>query len=106
MRFARTLPSCRLRGEFNIDDGNNKIAGTIDIENGVIDRTANTSFEFTYSADINGTLTQDGDSSVFDGVLDGDYTGTSYQYAEGFLEGTATTNGDVDNFIGAFVGER
>ena len=80
--------------------------GTLDIENGGIDRNANIATHYTYIADINGTLTNGGDSHVVDGILDGDFTGSSYEYIEGVVSGTVTTNGNVEAFNGLFLGER
>ncbi len=89
------------------DEAENAYGGTLDITQGTVDRGADTRFDFTFTADLTGDLTDtDGAVIEVDADIEGDFTGTDYQYVEGFVSGTATVDGEPAFFDGEFVGER
>ncbi len=90
-----------------VDADETRYNGELTIENSTIDRGADTRFEFTYGALVNGTLTADGNTVIVDAAMLGDFTGTNHQYVKGFVGGTVNINGsDLSISSGAFVGER
>jgi len=92
---------------FNFFDRNeNAYAGTLEVSNGGFDRTADTSSEFTFGADLDGTLSNSGENIQVDASLDGDFTGSDYRYVEGTVFGRARTSEGWFSLDGGFVGER
>ena len=87
------------------DDGF-KYGGELDLDNSILDRTADTSIEYTFDMDMTGTLNGDGEDVVVDAYLLGDFTGLGHEYIEGVAEGTITAGGITQNITdGGFVGE-
>mgnify|MGYP005992188061 CR=1 FL=1 len=75
---------------------------------GAIDRSTDTSVDFTFSAGLDGTLSDDTGSYDVEATMLGDFTDTDYGYVEGFVEGTVTESGSSDSeyLYGEFLGER
>jgi len=88
-------------------DDDTEFAGSLDISNGQIDRTADVDTGFTFGADLDGRLTAEGSTFDVDARLQGDYTGARYQYVEGFVDGTVAVDGQALRISqGSFAGER
>jgi len=84
-----------------------QLSGSLSISGGTIDRTADTDIEFTFAADVDGTLTGEDGDFVVDAELLGDFTGENHQYVEGPVGGTVTFDGQDFNINdGGFVAER
>ena len=58
-----------------VDDTENRYQGTLLVTNGDIFRDADPEVDFTYSADLDGTLSDTDDSYLVDGTLFGDFIG-------------------------------
>lgn len=103
-------PTDRISGSVSNISSNNNVTydGTLAIGNSTLDRGANTSISFTYSADLTGTIRgDDGTTVVVDAGLAGDFTGTNHGYVEGIVNGNVTIDGrGLSITEGAFVGER
>jgi hypothetical protein len=93
-----------------IDDEDNEILGTLNIDSGAggINNSADTSSEYTFYADLTGDLSFEDDAVTVDGAILGDFTGSEYEFVEGSVIGTATdTNTDeISVFTGHFVGAQ
>lgn len=89
-----------------IDSDNTRLSGSLDITGGRFDRNVDVTRNFTFNADMTGRLTAGGSTFDVDATLEGDYTGTQYQYVEGFVDGTVTIDGQVAVISeGEFVGQ-
>jgi len=87
------------------DDGI-QYGGELDLDNSILDRTADPEFEFTFGMDMTGTLNGDGEDVVVDAYLIGDFTGLGHEYIEGLVDGLVTTGGFTEDItFGVFVGE-
>ena len=87
------------------DDGF-EYGGELDLDNSTLDRTADTSEEYTFDMDMSGTLNGDGEDWVVDAFLVGDFAGLGHEYIGGAVGGTFTAGGIPQDIIGGgFVGE-
>lgn len=89
-----------------VDFNDSPITGQIDIDNGVIDRNVNVQEEFTFSADLSGTLTSTLDETAqIDGALFGDFY-SGQEFIAGFITGEITVEGQTEDLGGGFLAER
>ena len=89
-----------------VDENDVRLGGTLAITNGAINRAATTNPDFTFVADLDGTLTDPGDSYLVDGTLSGDFFGTSYGAVFGPVGGTVTADFGTLALDGVFIAER
>lgn len=93
---------------YNIVDGDAVYYnGELDLGNSVVDRGANTAFEYTYGMEMTGTVTGGGTSVDVDAVLLGDFVGNNHQQVIGIVAGDVSI--DNQNLIitdGVYVAER
>ena len=92
-----------------VDDGNTHYSGTLNVTNGTIDRTANPDYpdyDYTFEADIGGTLSDSEDNYLVDGYMAGDFIGNDHDYVAGYTEGTVSSSLGDDYFAGVFLGAR
>lgn len=82
------------------------LTGSLDISNGVIDRTVDVSQNFTFAADLDGDLTDvDGDQFTIAGSLAGDFfNGAEQVYGE--VQGTLSGPEGIEGVAGEFIAER
>jgi hypothetical protein len=86
---------------------NQPLGGTLRITNGVIDRGADVFSEYTWDADIAGTLTGERNGPMaIDGVVLGDFFGPGATFVGGIVEGDACQRGVCTGFDGNFGGQR
>lgn len=83
-------------------------SGSLTISNGTgIDRLADlNNFDYTFDADIAGTLTGDGEDFVIGGLLEGDFIGNNQEYVGGIVTGTVETNEGDQDITGEFGAEQ
>lgn len=86
-----------------VDDADNLMTGTLVISNGVLDRTADTSIEYTFSSLLAGILAGGGESFVISADLSGDFLGPFYDAAAGVIAGTAVTAFGSGYLFGEFI---
>ena len=90
-----------------VDDLDQRFTGSLDVENGVIDRDAITTREYTYEADLNGTLINSDNETVrVDGFLAGDFIGTGAEATAGIVGGSVTGPLGTETFEGGFIADR
>ena len=89
-----------------VDPADNRYDGTLAVTNGFIDRLADPSAEFTFDADLDGTLTESGDSYAFAGFIDGDFVGPNHEAVFGEISGTVNSSSGTEFFIGGFLAEQ
>lgn len=86
-----------------VSDNDATYAGSLSIDNGIIDRAADLeNFNYTFNADIAGTLTSEGDDFVVDGLMEGDFVGGSQEYITGHVTGNVMTNEGIKVISGNF----
>ncbi len=105
MTLTSTFSTNSLSGNVRsfADQNNVAMNGSLAITGGVLDRAANTGVEYTYSANIGGTLSGGGDSFAILGDLSGDFLGPSYLATTGVVAGTATSAFGAGYMFGEFI---
>ena len=78
--------------------------GTLLIDMGVLNPSADPGSDYQFTADMGGTLDDRGTIYVLDGTLAGDFYGTQLQGIAGVVFGDITQGAVVDIFDGAFAG--
>ncbi len=86
-----------------VDQNANQLSGTLAITGGVLDRSANTSIETTYSANLGGTLTGGGDQFVISGDVLGDFLGAEHLASSGVISGSAISGFGNGYMFGSFL---
>jgi hypothetical protein len=91
-----------------IDEDDTEISGTLNINSGPggINSDADTSSEYTFYADLTGELSLEDETFAIKGEILGDFTGPEYEFVEGSVIGTATFEGETENFDGHFMGTK
>ena len=82
------------------------LSGALSIANGNLDRGANTDVDYTFGADVDGMLTNNGGDYVIDASLSGDFRGRNQDGVTGVVFGDITGPNGVDIFDGTVVGIR
>lgn len=102
--FAGSLISGDVRGVS--DAGEHYYPGTLLISAGAIYRGADTAIDYTFTADMNGTLQAPGGDLAVDGIIDGDFLGASHQAVSGAVLGTVTGAGSIGIIFGDFLAQQ
>lgn len=90
-----------------VDDSEAIYQGRLKITGGSIDRAVDpSSDDFTFKANLGGTVTSLEGETTVDGMIFGDFLGDDYQYVIGNVSGTATTPEGLTDIDGSFGGER
>jgi len=90
-----------------VTEAEDSLVGTLSITNGSIDRAADVESDFTFDADLTGTLTDDTFTYEVGATMAGDFVHTDYGTVEGPVDGTVTVSGQVSVITeGAFIAER
>lgn len=90
-----------------VNDDSGSYSGTLTVSNGVIDRAADlNNFDYTFNADIDGTLTSGGDDFVVSGLMEGDFIGNDHEFIGGDVTGTVVTSEGVEVISGEFGAKR
>lgn len=79
-----------------IDENSDTYSGILGIRNGDIDNNVNIATDYTFVADINGTLVDNvNDVYIIDGDILGDFYGPNYDWVAGRVDGTIDTPGGI-----------
>ena len=81
-------------------------SGTLAITNGALDRAADPLSEYTFSANMAGTLSAGADSYAISADVNGDFLGAAYGAMTGLVAGTATTGSGTGYVFGDFIAAR
>lgn len=104
VQFGSDSLSGRVTDVIDEDDG--RYQGTLSITNGDINRAADVTSEFTYFADLDGTLVSpDGQSLTVDALMAGDLLGPG-SYTEGGVSGFVTSANGTSSLEGGYIAER
>jgi len=91
----------------NFVDQNDALqTGSLTISGGVIDRGANTAVDYTYGANIGGTLDGAAGNFVIQGDLSGDFLGPGAPGTQGIIAGTAISSFGTGYMFGEFIADR
>lgn len=82
------------------------LTGVLDITNGSLDRGTDTDEDYTFGADVDGTLTNSDSNYVIDASLAGDIRGRDQGGVTGVVFGDITGPNGVDIFDGTIAGAR
>jgi hypothetical protein len=83
------------------------VLGRVYVTNGILERSTNTTIDYTFEAGISGTLSGDGlRNSVISGSVSGDFKGQNASSISGVAYGNVTTYLGVDVFDGTFSGAK
>lgn len=86
-------------------DTDERLAGTLVLTNGRIDRGADLADEYTFGFDLNGTLTDEGDDDlVVVGEGAGDFYGSGATHVGGIVDGIVAGPGGNASLQGEFAG--
>lgn len=88
---------------FADSDGVN-YTGSLTVNNGSIDRTADPVTEYQFNADMGGMLQGGGESFVVDTVMSGDFGGPNQDAIAGIVSGTISSNAGTSGVVGDFGG--
>lgn len=88
------------------DESNTGVSGTLAITGGVIDRLATVGVEYTYTANIGGTLAASSDSFAILGDIYGDFSGAGAGAALGIVAGTAQSGYGTGYVFGDFIASQ
>ncbi len=88
-----------------VDENNLYYTGSLAITGGVIDRAA-VPAGYTYTANMDGTLTGAGEVFGISADLSGDFLGASYAGSSGIVAGTATSSIGSGTLFGTFTVEN
>ena len=80
--------------------------GALQISGGALDRAATPATGYTYTANLDGTLSGGGSDFILSGDLSGDFLGPGYNAASGVLAGTTATGGANGYLFGNFIAAR
>ncbi len=89
-----------------VDQNEFSYSGNLAITGGVLNRTANTGLEYTYSAIINGSLSGNAEVFGISGDLSGDFRGLNYGAISGVVAGSATSSFGIGYMFGDFIAEQ
>ncbi len=79
------------------------LSGGLTISGGVIDRSANTALEYTYTAILAGNLSGGGETFGIDSDMSGDFLGPDHLAASGIVSGTANSSFGTGYVFGTFI---
>ncbi len=83
------------------------VLGRIYLTDGILERSTDTTIDYTFGAGISGTLSGDGlRNSVIAGNVSGDFKGQDASIVSGVAYGNVTTYLGVDVFDGSFSGAQ
>ena len=82
------------------------LSGALSTANGNLDRGANTDVDYTFGADVDGMLTNNGGEYVIDASLSGGFRGRNQDGVTGVVFGDITGPNGVDIFDGTVAGIR
>ncbi len=88
------------------DQNGATLTGSLAITNGVLDRTANPAAGYTFSANMDGTITGPGDSFAITSDLSGDFRGAGFGAVAGAVAGSAISGSGTGYLFGSFIGTR
>lgn len=91
------------RADTFVDQTDQAYSGRLDLTNGAIDVNADPNLAYTFSADLDGTLTGGGVSLTIDADLFGDFLGAAADSATGVVSGSVTGGGGSDFVYGDFI---
>ncbi len=109
MTLNADFASSSVSGEVDdfVTPDDDRVDGSLDISNGVIDRTVDVDLFYTYGFDLNGTLTtEEGTDFDVDAEGAGDFFGSGHQQAGGIVEGVISSDSGTALVEGGFVAER
>ncbi|MEY1555085.1 hypothetical protein AB3Y40_05570 [Yoonia sp. R2331] len=86
----------------NFAAGNDQLTGVLIIRQGDLFRNTNTSQNFTFTGDVNGTLKQGVSAFVIDAEIAGEFRGRDQEGVSGLLFGDVTGPAGQDIFDGTF----
>ncbi len=90
-----------------VDSSGTLMSGSLSVSGGVIDRAADLNTGYTYSANLDGTLSGPADSFQISADLSGDFRGSAWQAASGVVAGTAQSAGLANGYLfGDFIAAR
>ncbi len=89
-----------------VGQGGTSYSGSLSISNGVIDRTADPSVSYSFSANMGGTLSGGGDSFAISADLNGDFLGPSHGGVTGPVAGSAVSSFGTGYLFGDFIAAR
>jgi len=82
------------------------LTGGLAITNGVIDRAANPALGYTFSANMDGTISGPGDSFTITSDLSGDFRGAGHGAVAGAVAGSAVSGSGTGYLFGSFIAAR
>lgn len=88
-----------------VDENEVLYSGTLVIDNGDLDRDADVLVDYTFTADIAGTLSGGGNLFEFDGDIGGDFVGDSAGAVSGAIQGLVTGAGGSGALLGSFLAD-
>jgi hypothetical protein len=89
-----------------VDQTDQTYAGVLNMANGSIDRAADTAIEYTFVAEIDGTLSGGGTIYDITALLGGDFLDPDYGAIDGVISGTVTSGIDSGLIYGDFIAEQ
>ena len=89
-----------------VDENEALYSGDLTLSNGVIDRGADTSVDYTFNGNLDGSLTGAGETYVITTDLSGDFVSSTYGAVKGAIGGNAASSFGTGYVFGVFIGER
>lgn len=80
--------------------------GVLTISDSHLDRSADPDTDFTYTTDLDGTLSLGGSSYDIEGTTRGEFLGRFQDGTQGVISGTVTVDGIRDIFDGSYIAEN
>ncbi len=81
-------------------------AGTLTVVNGTIDRAADPQNQYTFSANMSGTLSGAAGSFALTADMNGDFLGANHGAASGLVAGSLASAAGTGYLFGDFIAER
>lgn len=107
MDMSVNFANSTLRGGVtSIRDVTGRGYGDLDIDNGSLDRGADSLTEYTFQAELTGTLRAPGANWQVNGFIEGDFHGNAQQAVTGGLGGALTNGANNATLSGDFIAQK
>lgn len=105
LRVNADFTSNSLSGDVRdlVDQNENRLDGNLAITSGVLNRSANIGTDYTFGANIGGTLSGATETYTLLGDLSGDFHGPSYLATSGVVAGLVTSGFGTGYLFGSFI---
>jgi len=89
-----------------VDENEVAYSGALTLSNGVIDRNADLATEYTYTGNLDGSLTGAGETYAIVSDLSGDFVSSTTGAVTGVIAGTSTYSLGTGYVYGVYIGEK